>query len=448
MPESELRATDMLLKNRICCWLAMGAGALLSVPGAAAQISLSSAVGLALQNSTQVRIAAADVQRAIAGLAEAKDAYTPNFLLGSSVGYSYGFPVGQPSVYNVASNSLLYSFSQPDYIRASRAALKAAQSTLRDGRDQVTLDCALAYVQLDTDTQELAALNDEKTDAERLVSIERDRMNAGVDSRIDETKAEITSAQIDIKRLHVEDDAGDQRQKLAHLTGLPAASFIPDAKSIPSIPNFSSDDTLVAQAEASNGGVQAASANANSKLEISRGDANQNYFPQFGFGLEYNRYAEFNNYTEYYLRFQHNNFDVGVQITIPLFDASRRAKARESAADAKHAAIEADQARNQASEQVTSLRHSLEELKAQQHFAQLQSQLAQEQLDAIQAELRNGTGSPNVAPPTPKDEELARIQAQERYQDALDANLSLLRTQLSLMRSIGSIEDWVSSAQK
>lgn len=388
------------------------------------------------------------MQRAIAGLAEAKDAFVPNFLVGSSVGYTYGFPVGQPSVYNVGSQSLVYSFSQPDYIRASRAALKAAELTLKDDRDQVALDCALAYVQLDTDIRELAALDSEKTDAEKLVGIERDRLNAGVDSRMDETKAEITSAQIDISRLNIESDANDQRQKLAHLTGLPAASFIPDAKSIPPLPDFGEADQLTTQAAGLNAGIQAADANSKSKLELYHGDQNQNYRPQFGFGIEYNRYAEFNNYNQYYLRFQHNNFDVGVQITIPLFDASRRAKARESAAEANRASTEAVQARNQVSEQVESLRHSLELLKARQHLAQLQSEYAQEQLQTVQAELKNGTGSPNAAPVTPKEEQLAGIELAQRNVDVLNADLSLIRAQLGLIRTIGSIQSWVSSAPK
>lgn len=436
------------MKRRILYLLGMGAVALLMISAASAQISLSSSVDLALQNSTQVKMAVADVQKATAGLAETKDAYLPNFLLGSSIGYTYGFPVGQPSVYNVQSQSMLYSFSQPDYIRASRAALKSAELNLKDNREQVTLDCALAYIQLDIDISELALLDQEKADAEKLISIERDRLVAGVDSRMDLTKAEITSAQIDISRFHIQDDAAGQRQKLAHLTGLPAASFIPDAKSIPPLPDFSNDDALVDQAISSNAGVQSAYANAKSKMELYYGDAKQNYRPQFGFGMEYNRYAEFNNYNEYYLRFQHNNFDVGVQITFPIFDASRRAKARESAADATHAQIEADQTKDQTSEQVQSLRHSLEELKAQQRLAQLQSQYAQEQLETIQAELKNGSGSLNAAPVTPKDEELARIQAQERYQEALNANLSVIRVQLSLMRSIGAIEDWAHSPVK
>ena len=388
-------------------------------------------------------MAAADVQRAEAGVTEAKNAYIPNFVLGSGVGYTYGFPVGQPSIFNVASQSLLYSFSQPSYVRSARAALKSAQLSLKDKQNQVILDCALAYVQLDTDVRELAVLDEEKSAAERLTDIEHQRLNAGVSSRMDYTKAQITSAQVDLKRLHLEDDAAAQREKLRHLTGLPTASFTPETKSIPSAPELAENNDLVDQAIAANSGIKAAYANAKSKLELSWGDAKQNYRPQFGFGVEYNRYAEFNNYQEFYRRFQHNNFNVGIQITFPLFDARSRAKARESAAEATHAEIQAEQAKNEASEQVKTLQHSLRELKAQQRFARLQSQLAQEQLESVQSELKNGTGSTNAAPVTPRDEELARIQAQERTQDALNADLSVMRAKLSLMRTIGTIQDWI-----
>ena len=429
----------------------MGAGifALLLVSSAAAQISLSSTVGIALQNSTQVKLASADVQRATASLAETKDAYIPNFVVGANPGPpSIGYPLGEPSLFNVQSQSLVYSFSQPDYIRAAHAALKSAQLNLKDNQDQVALDCAVDYIQLSTDIQEIASLDNEKADADHLVSIEHDRLHAGVDSRMDLTKAEITSAQVDIKRLHLQDDAADQRQKLAHLTGLPASSFIPDAKSIPATPNFADTDALASQAAASNAGIQAADANAKSKLEIAYGDKKQNYRPQFAFGAQYSRFASFENYSTYYKNFSDNNFGAAVQITFPLFDATRRAKARESAAEARRAAVEAVQSKNQTTEQVLTLRHSLAELQAQQRLAELQSNLAQEQLEAVQTQLKNGSGSPNAAPVTPKDEELASIQSQERYQDVLNANLALFKAQLGLMRATGTIQEWVSSSIK
>ncbi len=432
--------------NRICGWQVAWLAAWLLFGGQArAQVSLGTVVDLAVRNSAQVRVALAEVQRATAGLQESKDAYLPSFVLGSSVGYTYGFPVGQPSVYNINSNSLLYSFSQPDYIRAARATLASAQLGLKDNEEQVALDTALAYIQLDSDTRQLAALDEEKGYAERLATIERERLVAGVDGRMEVTRAELTEAQVEEKRLHLEDDANQQRQKLAHLTGLPSSSFITDPKSIPPAPEFSAEEPIEDNIGRTNAGIQAAYATAKAKRMLSVGDEKQNYRPQFAFGVEYNRYAEFNNYQQYYLRFQHNNFDIGVQITFPIFDASRRAKARESAAEARRAGAEADQTKFQEDEQVYSLRHSLKELAVQQRIAQLRSDLAQEQLEAIQAQLANGSGSPNAPPVSPKDEQQAHIQERERYVDALDATFSMIKVELTLMRSLGEIQQWVHS---
>ena len=156
----------------------------------------------------------------------------------------------------------------------------------------------------------------------------------------------------------------------------------------------------------SNNGVKAAYASARSKLYTSFGDARQNNRPTFGFGGEYNRYAKFNNYNEYYLRFQHNNFNVGIQITLPLFDATRKAKAKGSGAEAVQATAEADQLRDQAGEQILQLQKSVTELSAQEQVAELQNELAQDQLDAITTQLHRAAAVLEQRRPYPRTNRL------------------------------------------
>jgi hypothetical protein len=74
--------------------------ALAGAPAAAsAQISLSTIVDLAQRNSSAVKLADADVHKAYAVLAQTRDVYVPNLVIGSSIGPpSIGFPVGQPSI--------------------------------------------------------------------------------------------------------------------------------------------------------------------------------------------------------------------------------------------------------------------------------------------------------------------------------------------------------------
>jgi outer membrane protein TolC len=424
--------------RRACQFVLLGIATLL-VPGSArAQgVSFYTVVDLALRNSTQVRISAADVQHAEAAVMESVDAYRPSFSVGSSLGYSYGFPVGQPSVYDVAANSLAYSFSQPDYIRGARAALVSAQMQLKDTRQQVILDSALDYIQLATLSQQMTALDEENGFVHKLVEIEAERVDAGLDSKVELTQARLTGAQIALRRLHLMDQAELVKVRLAHLTGLKPADIVSESQTIPSAPEISEPAAID-----DNSGVKAAYASARSKLYVARGDSRQNNHPTFGFGLEYNRYSKFNNYNEYYLRFQHNNFNVGIQITLPLFDATRTARAKGTSAEAAHASAQADQLRDQTNEQVLQLQKNIAELNAQEQVAELQNELSQDQLDAITTQLQAGSPAPGGTAPLPKDEQGAHIRERTHYVDMLETRFELTQARLSLLRSLGTIEDW------
>jgi outer membrane protein TolC len=415
-----------------------------------AQVSLLTTVDQALRNSTALRIAAADVQRAAAVVSESHDVYIPNFVLGSSIGPPpYGFPLGQPSVVNVSSQSLLFTFSQKDYIRSARSALRSAELALADARQQVELDAALDYVQLDTDRRRVEVLDEQNGDASRLTSIEQQRFDAGVGTRDDVLRAKLLSAQIRLKRLHIQDEIDVVRERLAHLTGLPADSLETETHSIPPPPGLErgNPSTSTASLTAMNTeGVRAAYANAQSRQYQAFGDSRQLYRPQIGFGAQYSYFAEFTNYQEYYRSFQHNNFEAGLQITLPLFDASRRAKERESVAEATRATAQADQSRDQSSENIVMLQKSINELVAQKDIAQLQSELAQSQLDAIVTQINSPSTTPGANPLTPREEEQARIEERRRAEDALDANFELMKAELGLLRATGQIERWCEAA--
>src|SRR5882757_1038966 len=173
---------------------------------ARAQISFTSAIDLALRNSPRVLLAQADVDKARAQLSESRDVYIPSVVGGSGLGYSYGFPVGQPSIYNFSAQSLVFNFSQHDYIRAARAGLEAANLALMEARQAVAEDAAVTYLALDRDLQRQNALLEEGHSATRLVSIVQDRLDAGQETPIDLTTAKLTNAQIRLVSLRGDDE--------------------------------------------------------------------------------------------------------------------------------------------------------------------------------------------------------------------------------------------------
>ena len=425
---------------------AFAAFAMVAASPAKAQMSFYTAVDLALRNSHEVKMAAADVDRAAAGVSQARDAYVPTMAIGSSVGYSYGFPVGQPTLANATANSLVLSFSQPAMIRSARASLAAARAALRNTREKVVADTALNYIELDTDKRELEALDQQHSFGERLVEIERDRNASGLSSAMDVTQAELINAQLELRRLHIQDHMNLLRLRLANLTGLPEDSIAPEPASIPAPPTAPTTETLNATLTTHSPAIASSEADAQSKQFIAVSDRGKIWRPEVAFGIQYSRYAKFNNYAEYYLRFQHNNFDVGINLVLPIFDAQARDRARGSAADAVHAREQANVFRLQLAEQTRELSGGLAELRAQQKIARLQSDSAQENVDAVMTQLQNGTGNPNATPLTPRDEERARIEERRRYVDKLDADFQLMQAAIQLQRSLGTVEEWAVQA--
>jgi len=408
-----------------------------------AQVSLATVVDLAQRNSSAVKLAEADVQKAQAALAETKDAYIPNFVIGSTVGYSHGFPTGQPSVGSATMQSLVLSYSQRQYTKAARAGLEAANLSLKDAQEQVALDASTAYLELDTVNRELEAARQQQALSDRLVQIEQQRAEAGVDSDLDLLQTRLKIAQLKLQRLHLETRAATLARQLAALTAMPLGSILPDHASIPEIPAVKAEE-----APRSLPGIDAAGAMARSKQFQAKGDDLSWRRPQIGFGAVYNYDSDdLNSYSTYYKNFTPNNVSFGLQVTFPFFDFALRAKAKETAAEALRATVEAEQAQRQNDVQVASLTGSLRELDALAEVASLKRQIADEQLKAVLAQLELGNGAetgPGAQPQlTPKAEQLARIDERQKYEDSLDASLDLAKARLGLLRALGHMQDWL-----
>ncbi|MGA7832791.1 MAG: TolC family protein [Terracidiphilus sp.] len=435
--------------NSLKGWTALLMGAALAAAPAflQAQVSLETAVDLAQRNSSAVKLAEADVQKAQAVLAQTRDAYIPSVILGAGLPAmpSVGFTGGIPSILDGSAQSVVFSMSQIHYGQAAGAGVKAAQLRLKDAREQVALDVSTTYIELDTVNRELDAARQQEELGARLVKIEQERSEAGVDPLSDWLQARLTAAQLKLKRLHLETRAATLGKQIAALTGLPTGSITPDHASIPDIPEVKAGETSRATS-----GIESAQMFAHSKQQAAKGDEMLWRLPQISFNAQYIRSTQIlNKFNDYYKNdIPTNNFSSGFQIQVPFFDLVHRAKARESAADALRATVEAEQAQRQNELQIATLTGSLRELDTLAEIASLKQQIANEQLQSVltQLELGNGAVSGPAAQPqlTPKAEQLARIDERQKYQDALESSLELAKARLNLLRALGHMDDWLS----
>src|ERR1035438_5420083 len=83
---------------------------------ARAQVSLTTAVDLALHSNPRIQGAQADVAKARAQLSEMHDVFVPAITAGRALGQAYGYLPSPPTLFTVNAGSVVYSASQGFYI--------------------------------------------------------------------------------------------------------------------------------------------------------------------------------------------------------------------------------------------------------------------------------------------------------------------------------------------
>jgi outer membrane protein TolC len=421
-----------LLRSGICLMaLSMLAS---SASSAQTQQSLNDILTLALRNSATVRLAQADVDKANAQLAQVHNAYIPNFSVASGLGQAFGFSPNQSPIFSATSQSLVFSFTHQEEQAAARRGLEAAKYSLKDAREEVIFEAATSYSRLQSFSAELAALDLANGYAEQYVEIIRQRAEAGLSTRNEWTQAQLTAANLRLQHVHLENEEATELLHLANVVHLPVSDLHLAGDAFPDIPH--------PQTRYSPPGVQATEALAESKKSLALADERAIYRPEFFLSQQYSRYADYNNLSSYYTNFQVNGYGLGVEISIPIFDAVKRAKGRESSADALHARIEAEMALTLSEEHSATLERSLKELEAAVEVANLKQELAKDQLDASIALVEVGNGQPNTPQATPGLVMQVHIQERQRLLESLEAGFDLVKLKLSLLRATGNLEDW------
>jgi outer membrane protein TolC len=417
-------------------------------------VPLKRVVELALAHATGAGIAAADEQRAAAAYRDLHNSYIPQLMTGAGLGYSYGFPLSlegsAPSLFNITAQSALLNPSLREFVQAAKVDSSVASLKSKDQRNQIIQDAAQSYAELAKWEQRLGKLQETEDAARKFQAAVADRVKEGVDSELDGTKAHLSAARV---RLRIEEAKGAAdvlREHISKLTGLAAADIQTDPDSIPAAPETPAEDS--SKAADSNPAVQASVEHARAQYLRAQGE-HRVLWPSVDFAAQYALLSRFNNFQNYYIpskpcvtslgeflcvtnSFQQNNATVGVSIRFPLFNASQRARAEAADADALKATKQAEAAKNQASEETLRLRRSVAQLQAAHDVAQLEYEIAEKGLTAVQTRIDAGTANLH-------DLDDAHSQVSERFITLQDVTFELERTQLGWLRSTGDLEKWV-----
>lgn len=409
-------------------------------------VPLKHVVELALTHSTSAAAADAMAQRAYASYREARNQYLPTLVVGSGLGYTQGYPLSlegsAPSIVNTTAQSTVLNAALRDFVREARTEWEATNLRSKDERDQLIQDTVLAYAELSKWESLQAHLGEEYSASLKMEQLVNERIQAGVDSPQARTQARLNTARVYLHMTQAQGSIDVLRTKLSQFTGLPAASIETVPGSIPALPEVKQDENLAAKALEVSPAIRVAQLHSTALNFHARGE-HRSMWPTLDFAAQYALLASFNNYQHFFQpgTFQPNNASVGGVIRFPFFSPAQKARARAADFDALRAQKDVETTRNSVSTQTLKLQRSVEQLAAAQEVADLEYQVAQSNLEAVQIRLDAGTA-------TLHDEDEARSQTNERYDTLQDTRFDLERTQITLMRATGELGSWLGLSSK
>lgn len=401
-------------------------------------LAFRTAIELALKNSATTGLSQADLQRARSVVRQTKDVFLPQMVAGSGLGGSYGFPLSlegaAPSIFNVNFQGALINLAQRNFVKAAKSDVEVTTAQNADRRNDVIMEIAMDYVQLDLLDSSLTIQREQQQSAQKFQDIVAQRIEAGLDSQVEGTRAKLAGARTRLDIAQTQAAADQLRLRLSQLTGLPVTAIQTSTETIPEMPAVAQDQDLPGEAVKNNPVVKVADAAAQAKEFRAQAERKQLY-PAIDFVGQYAVLARFNNYDQFFQKFQRNNVTAGVAIRFPFFNPVQRAAADAAKADAVKSRKEAQTVKEQVSTETLKLQRSIEQLAAAREVAQLEHQLAQSDIESAHAKIESGAASI-------KDEENARVAEHERYTAYLNSSFELDRAQIQLMRQIGQLETW------
>jgi outer membrane protein len=205
-------------------------------------------------------------------------------------------------------------------------------------------------------------------------------------------------------------------------------------ESVPQPPEISQDREAIERAIAASPAVKAAEQHATS-AELKAKAEHLQMRPAFDFYGQYQLLAKYNNYQDFFKTFQRNALTVGASIRFPIFNSGQKAATAIADADTIKAKREAENVRNQISEDTLKLQRSLRQLAAGREVARLEYEISQADIDQVQLKIEAGQANA-------RDQQQVQININDKYTAFLDATLELYKAQMQMLRSTGEIQEW------
>jgi outer membrane protein TolC len=406
------------------------------VSSAPVVLTLKRAVELALVNSKEIQVAKLQASLADRSALFTKAQFFPALYAGSGAGYTYGIPETPggraPSLFNVTYTQQIFNEPLRGQAKELREQAKGQQILLEDTRSKVIASTAAAYLELVVVRHSLDLLRKEQQSAEKILSVTRERESEALELPVEVTKAELTKARVVQRVLQLEGRQDELEVALRKETGIALESAIEVTPEDLPGPAETEGSNLLALAMEDNPSLRAAQSDVRAKEFRLQGEKRGN-LPTIELVAIYSRLAHFNNYEDFFKKFQANNFNTGIQMQLPLFSTQTRAAVSLARVNLDVAKTVLADKQSQLSSEVRQRTRYLRERDALKEVARLELQLAQQNLAVLESQFTEG--KVNL-----REVESARLEESDKWMSYLNANFLRQQAQLDLLRAAGQLD--------
>ena len=399
------------------------------------KLTLRQVVTLALQNSRDLKLAR--MQYAVAQNEARVDraAFRPNLYTGAGYVYTYGFPAlpggGPPSLFQLNYDQSVFNPLLKGQQKAAEERAQNQKLEIDKMQDDVIVRTATAYLELAKVRHSLELIQNEQASAAKILQVTRERVAANQELPIEVTRAQLAVARGQERLVKLQDRDEILSEQIRSLTDIPESQPVEVATEEPAFATTQPEAEVLNLAFQSDRDLQEAENERSAREHILRG-AHLSYWPTIDVVGQYSVLSRFNNYGEFYKTFERNNLNVGVVISIPLFAAKTSSSVALARSELEVADATVSKKRQDVRLDVEQKARSVRELDATREVTRLDLQLAQENVQLVQARFDQGRA-------TLQEIEQAHLDESDKWIAFLDADFAREQAQLSLLQATGQL---------
>ncbi|MBV9034515.1 MAG: TolC family protein, partial [Acidobacteriaceae bacterium] len=313
-------------------------------------LTLRQALEVAARQNPDVVLARLDRQHAEYGIQVAQDPFRPKVYVGSGLAYTYGYPNSiegnAPSLFQLRTDMAIFNRPKSYNVASAREIARGAELGTQAKAEEVAYQAADLFLRASQLEHQNETLNNQLPNLQRVVQTTAASVSEGAELPLELKRARVNLAMSEQRLNSNKLDSDYNEMMLAVALGYSANDRVkPVDSDLSDIAAPPSETEAADTAMRSNKDLRQMQANILAKaMDVRSFKAAR--LPQVDLVAQYAFFARY-NYEQYFQKFQHNNFQLGASVAIPiLIGSASNGLAQEAYTDMQKLRVQMDQTRN------------------------------------------------------------------------------------------------------